>query len=80
LNLHALCGIADADYLIAVSVEGDILVAIVVIVAVALGTADTFRRAIGDEKGAIGHDMIIAKEGNSPGNYFLDFNVHDLMI
>ena len=72
--------IAGTEDFIAATVESDILVAIVIVVAIALGMADTFSSAVGYEDGAIGHDVVVSKIGESPGENFLNFYVHEILF
>ena len=50
LNLHATGRVADADDLVAATVEGDVLIAVIVPISVALGTADVFGLTIRNEQ------------------------------
>lgn len=62
---------------IAATIEGDVLITRIIIVAIAMSVTDTLAGAIGYEEGAIGHDMIITEKGDSPGKNLLDFYIHN---
>lgn len=50
LDLHATGGSANTDDLVAATVEDDVLIAVIVPIAVALGTADVFGLTIRNEQ------------------------------
>lgn len=62
---------------ITATIEGDVLITSIIIVAIAMSVTDALAGAIAYEKGAIRHDVIITEKGNSPGKNFLDFYVHN---
>lgn len=68
---------ARGENFIAATIEGDVLITGIIIVAIAMSVTDTLAGAIGYEEGAIGHDMIITEKWDSPGKNFLDFYVHN---
>ena len=62
---------------IAATIESDVLITGIIIVAIAMSVTDTLAGAIGYEERAIGHDMVITKCGKSPGKNLFDFYVHN---
>lgn len=62
---------------IAATIEGDVLITSIIIVAIAMSVTDALAGAIGYEERAIGHDMVITKCEKSPGKNLFDFYVHN---